>query len=80
MAAPLPRSVPDADRGVIYEFAMDTKIRRERDQLHRYEGHVDAAPRLGHISARSWALRGILVEEGLILVGPPDSILIGSGE
>src|SRR5262249_38888237 len=24
MAAPLPRSVPDADRGVIYEFAIDT--------------------------------------------------------
>jgi hypothetical protein len=23
MAAPLPRSVPDADRGIIYEFAMD---------------------------------------------------------
>jgi hypothetical protein len=24
VAAPLPRSVPDADRSVIYEFAMDT--------------------------------------------------------
>ena len=24
MAAPLPRSVPDADRGVIYEFAIDS--------------------------------------------------------
>jgi hypothetical protein len=25
LAAPLPWSVPDADRGVIYEFAMDTR-------------------------------------------------------
>jgi hypothetical protein len=26
MAVPLPRSVPDADRGVIYEFAMDKSV------------------------------------------------------
>jgi hypothetical protein len=24
MAVPLPRSIPDADRSVIYEFAMDS--------------------------------------------------------
>jgi hypothetical protein len=27
VAAPLPRSVPDADSSVIYEFAMDSLIR-----------------------------------------------------
>jgi hypothetical protein len=45
-------------RGKMRSNMLPTKIQRERDQLHRYEGHVDAAPRLGHISARSWGLSG----------------------
>jgi hypothetical protein len=40
LAAPLPRSVPDADRGVIYEFAMDTPSDGRSVILLRNQGHL----------------------------------------
>jgi hypothetical protein len=33
LAAPLPRAVPDADRGVIYDFAMD---KRKLEEFRTY--------------------------------------------
>jgi hypothetical protein len=47
LAAPLSSSVPDADRGVIYEFAMDTldalKAKPSVDFGAYWQRHAEAA-------------------------------------
>src|SRR5262249_21136754 len=58
MAAPLPRSVPDADRGVIYEFAIDRVRRSSRlpPRLTRVS-HATTRNFQGTIPPRHWPLK-----------------------
>ena len=41
MAAQLPRSIPDTDRGVIYEFAMDRMMSAPDEQFSHIVGTRD---------------------------------------